>query len=181
MTSSCRGITCKSIPGSPPPSFSIFRRGEGRAWEQGYFQPAQHQSLILARQLLQSCPERQIPPSLRCLLQTRYYCTLRNHAWWPITECEIFIPDYYTIRRDRNRRDGGVLLYVNVRIPIASIQCHHFGNMAVSAFCKFKHSFLRSMSSLLLFLLLHILSLSSIIMLFFQWAVRPLFPNPTLL
>ena len=41
-----------------------------------------------------------------------------------ISDCEIFIPDYYTIRRDRNRRGGGVLLYVKECIPTASVLRH---------------------------------------------------------
>ena len=41
-----------------------------------------------------------------------------------ITDCEIFIPDYFMIRRERNHCGGGVLLYINERIPTASILCH---------------------------------------------------------
>ena len=41
-----------------------------------------------------------------------------------ITDCDIFVPGFYTIRRDRNHKGGGILLYIRDSVPIPSIICH---------------------------------------------------------
>ena len=41
-----------------------------------------------------------------------------------IFDVDIFLPDYYVIRRDRNCRGGGVLLYIKDNISTTSIQAH---------------------------------------------------------
>ena len=41
-----------------------------------------------------------------------------------IFDVDIFLPNYYVIRRDRNRRGGGVLLYIKDSISTTSIQVH---------------------------------------------------------
>ena len=41
-----------------------------------------------------------------------------------ISDCEIFIPEYCIVRRDRNRRGGGVLCYIHESTPIISTFSH---------------------------------------------------------
>ena len=41
-----------------------------------------------------------------------------------IADSEIFIPNYYSIRRDRNRHGGGVLFYVKENLPATTILRH---------------------------------------------------------
>ena len=41
-----------------------------------------------------------------------------------ISDFEIFIPEYFVIRRDRNRHGGGVLLYIKENIPITNVTRH---------------------------------------------------------
>ena len=41
-----------------------------------------------------------------------------------ITDLEIFLPCYYIVRRDRNRRGGSVMLYVRDTIPTSASQVH---------------------------------------------------------
>ena len=41
-----------------------------------------------------------------------------------IADLEIFLPGYYIVRRDRNRRGGGILLYVRDSIPISTTVVH---------------------------------------------------------
>ena len=41
-----------------------------------------------------------------------------------ISDFEIFIPEYFVIRRDRNRHGGGVLLYIKENIPIMNVTRH---------------------------------------------------------
>ena len=63
----------------------------------------------------------------------RAYTTMNNpdiiaicESWLDdsISDLEIFIPNYYVIRRDRSRKGGGILLYIKDNIPTLSIQHH---------------------------------------------------------
>ncbi len=39
-------------------------------------------------------------------------------------ECEVNLPSYRLIRRDRDRHGGGVALYIHESITIRSVSCH---------------------------------------------------------
>ena len=41
-----------------------------------------------------------------------------------ITDCDIFVPGFYTIRRDHSRKGGGILLYIKDSVPTPSIIYH---------------------------------------------------------